>query len=170
MGTSVSPCLKDSKKRAALCHCTFLFNYLAAPGMEERIAAVVRRLDVDVAPLVTRINEDLAKQNAFRADGVAAGPLLVNVEKLQSRLRVPMPRKGSGKTLRLTLPPMPVNRGDELEGSDDHYWTMEMTPSGNKALNLTHYHLQIHAVMSAQLKWWDETIKPYVVRRCRLTR
>ena len=28
--------LKDSKARAAMCHCTFLFNYLAAPGMVGR--------------------------------------------------------------------------------------------------------------------------------------
>ena len=207
--------LTDSKKRAAMCHCTFLFNYLAgevvpsivhgihrqtmmwhkvfsrssrsssfkalarwaltmlptpttepnglicgvatllaAPGMEERIAAVVRSLEVDVAPLAAKINKDLASQNAFKE---------VNVEKLQSRLCVPMPRKGSGNTLRLTLPAMPANRGNGLEGSAEHYWNLEMTASANKALNLSGYHYPIHWVKDAQLKWWDKTIKPFVL-------
>ena len=61
---------------------------LAAPGMEERIAAVVRRLEVDVAPLAVMLTERIREKGYAWED--------VNVEKLKSLLCVPTPRKAGG--------------------------------------------------------------------------
>ena len=75
--------------------CVRIATLLAAPGMEERIAAVVRRLEVDVAPLAAMITERIREKGYAWED--------VNVEKLKSMLCVPMPRK-AGRSLLTTSP------------------------------------------------------------------
>lgn len=131
----------------SLRHCTFLRNYLEVPGMAARIDSVLQALNGDAI--------------AIRDDSVRTGSSFerfpnVNVERLQSYVSIPTPRKGVGNLLRVTLPPFPT-------GYRHGVGSLELDQNAAlKKLNVDRS--QAPVVGRRIVQWWEEKVKPFVLK------